>query len=214
MERRIEEYLEISELPITPYTNHNGSGVIVGAGDEYGKGIAYTYRINNGNDVKQDILSYNGHKVYIINGVMLYITHIHKPWACAKIIKNDLTTQDSYIGKINNHIVIADTIREALDYLRDKINLSNDNDYDIAQAFVYAHPDYEKQYDWEEMVFWHSLSEFSCQSGRQKFSNNAHKTKGSTATPKELISFMKKSRAANIANIMEMLYEQKIKGAI
>lgn len=210
MERRIEEYLEISELPITPYTNHNGSGVFVGAGDEYGKGIAYTYRINNGINVKQGILSYNGHKVYLINGVMLYITHIHKPWACAKIIKNDLTTQDCYMGKINNHIVIANTIREALDYLRDKINLSNDNDYDIAQAFVYAHPDYEKQYDWEEMVFWHSLSEFSCQSGRQKFSNNAHKTKGSTASPKELISIMKKSRAANIANIMEMLYEQKI----
>lgn len=209
MERRIEEYLEISELPITPYTNHNGDGVIIGAGDEYGKGTAYTYRTSNGNNMKQGIMTYNGHKVYKLNDVMLYITHIRKPWACAKIIKNDLTTQNCYIGKINNHIVIADTIRGALDGLREKINLSNDNDYDIAQAFVYAHPDYEKQYDWEEMVFWHSLSEFSCQSGRQKFSENAHKNKTSTASPKELIAFMKQSRAANIANIMEKLYEQK-----
>ena len=44
---------------------------------------------------------------------------------------------------------------------------------------------------------------------KRGFSENAHKTKTSTASPKELIAFMKQSRAANIANINGKLYEQK-----
>lgn len=207
--RVIDEYLKVKDSQFYPYTNHVGCGNIIGAGDKFGKGGAFTYKLRRDNYTGADIVSFNGNKVYMIDGYTLYITHIRAPWASAKIIKNDLTTQDCYIGKINNHIVIAASIHDALNGLREKINQTNDNDYDIARAFVYAHPDYEKQYDWEEMVFWHSLSEFSCQSGRQKFSENAHKTKTSTASPKELIAFMKQSRAANIANIMEKLYEQK-----
>ena len=42
MERRIEEYLEISELPITPYTNHNGSGVFIRNKED----TAYTIDLN------------------------------------------------------------------------------------------------------------------------------------------------------------------------
>lgn len=206
MEGRIKEYLQVKDTQFYPYTNCVGQGYPIGAGDKYGNGQAFTYRPVTDHYTGKDIISFNGHKVYMINGYALYITHIRKPWAMAKIIKNDLTTQDCYIGKINDNIVIAASIHEALDELRQKINQTNDNDYDIAQAFVYAHPNYEKQYEWEEMVFWHSLSEFSCQHGRKRFSENAHKTKDSTASPKELIAIMKRSRAANIANIMERLY--------
>mgnify|MGYP003289826271 CR=1 FL=1 len=206
MEGRIREYLQVSDEPFYPYTNHVGYGNTLGAGDKYGNGNAFTYRPITDRYTGNDIVSFNGNKVYMIDGYALYITHIRKPWAMAKIIKNDLTTQNCYIGKINDNIVVASSLHEALKELRQKVNQTNDNDYDIAQAFVYAHPDYEKQYDWEEMVFWHSLSKFSCQQGRQRFSENAHKTKDSTATPKELIAIMKQSRAANIANIMEQLY--------
>lgn len=209
MDGRVSDYLAVDDFITTPYTNHVGCGHRIGAGDRFGNGNGSSLNSVKNEYSGENILSFNGHKVYMIDGYALYFTHIHKPWALAKIIKNDLTTQDCYIGKINNHIVVANSIRDALNSLREKINQNNDNDYDIALAFVYAHPDYEKEYDWDEMVFWHSLSEFSCYNGRRKFSENAHKTSGSTATPKELIALMKQSRAANIANIMEALYLSK-----
>lgn len=209
MDRGVTDYLTVDDFISTPYTNHVGGGHRIGAGDRLGKGNGASFTNINNDYTGGGIMSFNGHKVYMIDGYSLYITHIRKPWALAKIIKNDLTTQDCYIGKINNHIVVANSIHDALNELRVRINKSDNNDYDIALAFVYAHPDYEKEYDWEEMVFWHSLSEFSCSDGRKKFSENAHKTSGSTATPKELIAIMKQSRAANIANIMEKLYLSK-----
>ena len=206
--RRIKEYLQVDDSNLVPYTNHVGRGNQIGAGSRLGDGYGAGYKAipeayNSG------IKSFNGNPVYVINDYSLYFTHIHEPWASAKIIKNDLTTQDFYVGKIHNHIVVASSIREALDELRDKIRQTHNNDYDIALAFFYAHPDYEKQYDWEEMLFWHSLSKFSCQQGRQRFSQNANKKAGSTASPKELIKLMKNSRAVGIAIIMEQLYLSK-----
>lgn len=205
MEGRVKEYLQVDDLSLSPYTNCVGSGNQIGAGDMFGNGHGAGY---NGmrNTYENGIKTFNNNPVYMLDGYSLYFTHIHKPWASAKIIKNDLTTQDCYVGKIHNHIVVASSIREVLDELRNKIQQSHNNDYDIALAFFYAHPDYEKQYNWEEMVFWHSLSDFSCQQGRQRFSDNANKTKDSTASPKELIELMKKSRAVGIAKIMEELY--------
>lgn len=211
MDRRIKEYLSEDEIIKTPYTNHIGSGNIIGSGDSSGKGTCFTYKPRKEDYKGSDILSYNGNKVYFIDGYSLYFTHIHKPWASAKIIKNDLTTQDCYVGKINKHVVVSNDLHAALNNLREKINKTNNNEYDIAVSFVYAHPEYEKEYDWDEMVFWHSLSEFSCNNGRRKFSENANKKTGSKATPKELIKIMKRSRAANIANIMEQIYLSKTK---
>lgn len=207
--RVISDYLQTDDLVIYPYTNHVGYGHTLGAGDMNGKGNGFSYKPIENNYNGKSILSFNGHRVFMVNGYTLYFTHIHKPWACAKIIKNDLTTQDCYVGKINNHIIVATSLREVLDGLREKINQSGDNDYDIARAFVYAHPNYNQEYDWDEMVFWHSLSMFSCRDGRKLFSENANKSHGSKATPKELIEFMKQSRASNIANIMETLYLEK-----
>jgi hypothetical protein len=205
----INEYMSIDEFITTPYTNHLGYGNRVGAGDRKGRGNGSSYIATQNNYTGKSIMSFNGNKVYVIDGYVLYFTNIHKPWASAKIIKNDLTTQDCYVGKINNHIAVGNSLHDVLNELRNKIMQSGNNDYDIALSFVYAHPEYEKEYDWEEMVFWHSLSEFSCQDGRKRFSENAHKSYGSTATPKELISFMKQSRAHNIAKKMEELYLSK-----
>lgn len=202
------QYLGIEDIAasVPPYTNHIGRGHNIGAGDDNGKGRASSYTSYNENYSGADIKSFNGHKTYMLDGYLLYITHVHYPWASAKIIKNDLTTQDCYLGKINKHIVVAASIHEALNALREKINQSDDNDNDIAQAFVHAHPCYDKEYDWDEMVFWHSLSHSSCKLGRNNFSKNANKEPGSKATPKELIEFMKHTRAGNIAKIMEKLY--------
>ena len=205
----IQEYFDTKEHYSKPYINHNGFGIGIGSGNKNGSNKGGFYKPRNENYNGKNIISYNGNKVYHINGYTLYISNIHKPLALAKIIKNDLTTQNCYIGKINDNIVIAPSIREVLNLMRNEISITDNNDNDIAEAFVYMHPYYEKEYDWEEMVFWHSLSEFSCADGRRRFSENAEKENGSTATPKELIHFMKQTRAHKIAKKMEEIYLSK-----
>lgn len=215
MDRRIKEYLSninLDSFITTPYDNHHGGGCSMGSGDIYGKGRAFVSFERKDDYKASSIISYNNNTIYSINGYSLYITNIHEPWANAEIIKNDLTTQSCYIGKINNHIVIESSIHDAINKLRTKILMSNDNEMDVAKAFVISHPDYEKEYNWDEMVFWHSIITTSCADGRKRFSHNANKNSASKATPKELIGFMKRTSAINLALKMEELYLNNLIG--
>lgn len=210
MERSIESYIYTEPQYKQPYSNHYGYGVALGAGDRFGRGRAfleYTRKADEANS--NGIISFNGNKTYDIDGYLLYITHVHSPWASGEIIKSDLTTQPCYILKINDNIVVESSLRNAMEVMRHRLFLNKENDVDIAYAFVLAHPDYYKQYDWDEMVAWHSLSPTSCADGRHKFSKTANKKSGDTATPEELISFMKNSTSKNIAIKMEEFYLHK-----
>ena len=206
MEGVNEEFLLTDSFYTLPYMNHYGSGSSIGKGTENGKGNAKISIIPRENFSGVGIKRYNGNDVYFINGYALYITHIRKPYAMGEIIKNDLTTQPCYIARVNNHIAVGESLHDVIEELRDKISISNDNEYDVAQAFVLAHPDYEKEYDWDEMVFWHSLTTASCKEGRDKFSSHANKGKGSKATPKELIDFIKQSRDKSLGEKIEKIY--------
>ena len=198
------------ELPYhLPYENGCGYGSSVGSGDQLRNGRAYI----NYEPVSTDyngtgILSYNNHPVYCIDGYMLYIDHVHEPWMIGRIIKNDLLTQQCYLAKINQTYVVAGSLHDAIELMREKMQTSNDSESDIATAFVMAHPDYEKQYEWDEMVTWHALVKGSCANGRRQFSKLSDKASGDKATPKELIEFMKNSPAVHIAEKMEELYLQ------
>ena len=81
--------------------------------------------------------------------------------------------------------------------------------YGSLEKVVEAHPEYEKEYDWDEMVAWHSLEPTSCIDGRRRFTALANKKSGDKGTPKELISVMKQSPSKNIAIEMERLYLNK-----
>lgn len=208
MEGRIKEYLTTDTHYNYPYSNHYGYGSTMGCGDEFGCGRAYTFNEINENYNGSGIISYNDHKLYFINGYVLYITHIHNIWAIGKIIKNDLTTQDCYLGKVNNFIVVSDSVRGAFDELLKSITKTNDNENDIVDAFILAHPDYNKEYDWDEMVYWYSFIG-SCANGRRGFSIDSNKQPGSKGTPKELIERMKFTRAIKLAEKMEKKYLEK-----
>jgi hypothetical protein len=147
MERRVKEYLKTREIPVEPYINHYGHGDSMGYCDIKNHGRAFVFYDRKDNYNGKDILSINGNKLNMINGYLVNITNIHEPWANAEIIKNDLTTQSCYIGRVNDIFVISDSIRNAIDELREIIKDTNDNEKDVAKAFVIAHPDYDKEYD-------------------------------------------------------------------
>lgn len=205
MERGINDYFGNEKLYMQPYSNHMGHGCNMGCGDEFGNGRAYTVNFINDDYSGSDIISFNGNKTYFVNGYLLYLTHVRLPWATGKIIKNDLTTQDCYIGKINNLIVVSDSIKNVSNELREKINKEYSYEVDLAEAFFMAHPDFNKEYDWNEMVQWHMLAG-SCEDGRRRFTENSNKKNGDKATPKELIELMKNSTPVKLAEKMEEIY--------
>lgn len=206
---RVEEYLKTEPNYKRPYTNHYGYGSLMGYCDRNGCGKAMTKPRKEDDWNGSTIASYNGLKTYFIDDYVVVITHIHGPWARAEIVKNDLTTQKCYLSKINDNYVIGSSLKEVLEGMREKIIKSKSLNKDIAQAFVFAHPEYEKEYDWNEMVSWHSLDPTSCVDGRRKFTLHADKQTGDIATPKELIEHMKKSSSRLIALEMEKLYLNK-----
>jgi hypothetical protein len=210
MERRIEEFVHTDPQYCQPYNNHFGYGNSLGGGNFDGTGRAFIDYYPVADMYTGDaILSYNNNKTYMIDGFVVYITHIHEPWLMGEIIKNDLTTQSCYMAKINDKFVVDYSLREVLDGMREKIALTKDNADDIARAFVLAHPDYEKEYDWEEMVAWHSLDKTSCADGRRNFSKYAKMSSGMKATPKVLIEFMMNSTSKPIAERMLNIYLQQ-----
>ena len=142
----------------------------------------------------------------MIDGYVVYITHIHEPWVMGEFIKNDLTTESCYMAKINDKFVVDYSLRDVLDGMRNKIITTKDNADDIARAFVLAHPDYEKEYDWDEMVAWHSLDKTSCADGRRNFSKYAKMSSGMKATPKTLIEFAMNSTSRPIAEKVKKIY--------
>lgn len=206
MEGRVAEFLYTEPVYRHPYMNHYGYGNSIGCGDALGCGRAFIEPRKEDNYNGSGIISFNGNKTYFIDGYTLYVTHIHEPWAMGEIVGNDCTTYPCYLAKINNKIVVASSLHDVLESMREKIFNTVDNDDDIARAFVLSHPDYTKEYDWDEMVAWHSLSRTSCADGRRRFSQHAHKNHGDKATPKELIEFMKNSPSRPIAEKMENIY--------
>jgi len=203
---RIKQFISVDEGYHPPYNNHYGYGHPLGSGDDAGIGngfVAYKKEDKwNGESIK----SFNGNDVIMVDGYVLYITHVHEPWAIGEIIKNDLTTQRCYVGRINNNFVLADNLKDVLEKLRLKIFKSTNIFNDIANAFLYAHPNYNEEYDWDEMVMWHSLDPTSCADGRKKFTQMADKKSGMKATPKELITWMKNSPSRHIGEILEKAY--------
>lgn len=209
MERTVDYQIQLEPQYYQPYENGYGCGPSMGSGDKLGNGRAFVEYESIETDYDgRGIISYNNHTVYCIDGYMLYIDHVHEPWMIGQILKNDLTIQQCYLAKINHNYVVAGSLHETLELMRKKILSSNSNEKDIATAFVIAHPEYENKYDWDEMVAWHALSTTSCANGRRQFSKLSDKSSGDTATPKELIEFMKNSPAAPIAKKMEELYLQ------
>lgn len=205
MEGRITEDLNINNFELQPYINHYGYGNSIGAGDVFNRGIcSINYNINNDFN-KNCILSFNGNKTYMVNGYLVYVQHIHQPWIMGKVVKNDFTTQTCYMSKVNNKIVVANSLKEVIEEMREKISKKN-NTFDIAEAFVLSHPDYQKEYDWDEMVAWHVLDVNSCLEGRIAFSKIYKKKNNDKATPEELIKCAKETPAKELALEIEKIY--------
>ena len=144
------------------YGSGDGSGY--GSGDGSGDGSGYGYGSGDG------IKSFNRDTVYQIDGVNTLIRSVRGNTAHGAIVNNDLTTTQCYIVKQDNIFAHGETLREAMEALRDKLFEDMPEDERI-NAFL-RETDREKTYPTQYFYDWHHRLTGSCDMGRKQFARD------------------------------------------
>ena len=142
------------------YGSGDGSGY--GSGDGSGDGSGYGY----GDGIK----SFNGELVYRIDGVNTLIRSVRGNTAHGAIVNNDLTLIPCYIVKQDNVFAHGETLREAMEALRDKLFEDMPED-DRIEMFL-SETDRGKTYPTQYFYDWHHRLTGSCDMGRKQFARD------------------------------------------
>lgn len=143
-----------------------GSGSISGDGYGYGSGSGSSSGSISGDGIK----SINGEIVYRIDGVNTLIRSVRGNTAHGAIVNNDLTTTSCYIVKQDNVFAHGETLREAMEALRDK--LFEDMPEDERIGTFLRETDREKTYSTQYFYEWHHRLTGSCDMGRKQFAHD------------------------------------------
>lgn len=140
------------------YGSDDGSGSGSGSGYGYGSGDGY------------GIKNFNGEAVYKIDGVNTLIRSVRGNTAHGAILNGDLTLTPCYIVKQDNVFAHGETLREAMEALRDKLFEDMPEDERI-DTFL-RETDREKAYPTQYFYDWHHRLTGSCDMGRKQFARD------------------------------------------
>ena len=143
-----------------------GSGDGYGYGYGYGYGSGYGYGYGDGSGIK----SFNGEPVFRIDGVNTLIRSVRGNTAHGAIVNEDLTLTPCYIVKQENVFAHGETLRGAMEALRDKLFEDMPEDERI-DAFL-RETDREKTYPTQYFYDWHHRLTGSCDMGRKQFARD------------------------------------------
>ena len=133
----------------------SGSGYGSGSGDGSGDGDGY------------GIKSFNGEPAYRIDGVNTLIHSVRGNTAHGAIVNDDLTLTQCYIVKQDGFFAHGETLREAMEDLRDKLFEDMPED-DCIEMFL-SETDRKKTYPTQYFYDWHHRLTGSCDMGRKQF---------------------------------------------
>lgn len=142
----------------------SGYGSDDGSGD--GSGSGYGYGSGDGYGIK----NFNGEAVYKIDGVNTLIRSVRGNTAHGAILNGDLTLTPCYIVKQDNVFAHGETLREAMEALRDKLFEDMPEDERI-DTFL-RETDREKAYPTQYFYDWHHRLTGSCDMGRKQFARD------------------------------------------
>ena len=154
----------------------NGSGYGYGSGSGYGYGYGYGSGYGSGDGSGDGsgsgdgIKRFNGERVYRIDGVNTLIRFVRGNTAHGAIVNNDLTLTPCYIVKQGNLFAHGETLREAMEALREKLFEDMPEDERI-DAFL-RETDREKTYPTQYFYGWHHRLTGSCDMGRKQFARD------------------------------------------
>lgn len=138
-----------------------GFGCVWGSGDGYGKGWS------DGGGIK----SYNGQKVYIVDGIETIIHSVKNNIAKGATLNNDLTLSECYIAKVGNYFAHGQTAHEAFADAQAKA-LQDEPIEERIKRFTAQYPDFNKKIPAQELFDWHNILTGSCEFGRLQFAES------------------------------------------
>jgi hypothetical protein len=148
----------------------DGSGDGSGSGSGYGSVDGSGYGYGSGSGSGYGIKSFNREAVYQIDGINTLVRSVRGNTAHGAILNEDLTLTPSYIVKQDNVFAHGETLREAMEALRDKLFEDMPEDERI-DTFL-RETDREKAYPTQYFYEWHHRLTGSCDMGRKQFARD------------------------------------------
>ena len=146
----------------------SGYGYGDGSGDGSGSGSGYGYGDGSGDG--SGVKSFNRETVYQIDGVNTLIRSVRGNTAHGAILNGNLTLTPCYIVKQDGVFAHGETLREAMEALREKLFEDMPEDERI-DAFL-RETDREKTYPTQYFYDWHHRLTGSCDMGRKQFAHD------------------------------------------
>ena len=186
-----------------------GYGYGDGCGYGYGDGCGYSSGCGYGRGYGDGILSFCGQRVYQIDDVSTLIDHVHGGVAMGRILREDLTTERCYIVKQGSLFAHGETLRAAMEALRDKLLEWMPLEERI-EEFVKAH-EWGKAYPSADYYGWHHKLTGSCEMGRSEFAaaHGYKLTADELLTVEEFIDLTKGSYGGDIIRRLREAYNKK-----
>ena len=183
----------------------DGSGSGDGSGYGYGDGSGYGSSLSDGSGIR----SFCGKDVYMIDGIPTLVDHVHGGVAMGRILREDLTTESCYIVKQGSLFAHGETLRAAMEALRDKLFEDMPLEERI-EEFVKAH-EWGKQYPSADYYDWHNRLTGSCDMGRSEFakSHGYRLTDDELLTVEEFIDLTEGSYGGDIIRRLREAYNKK-----
>ena len=146
------------------YGNGNGNGY----GSGYGSGYSDGYGSGDGNGYGDGINSYNGHEVYIIDGMQTIIYSVHGNIARGATINSDLTLANCYIAKYEDYFAHGETAKRAI--LDAQAKAYQDKPIEERIDLVLGkYPDVDVPIEHSALFSLHNFLTGSCLFGRKEF---------------------------------------------
>lgn len=155
------------------YGHCNGAGFGYGSGTDFGNGTGTGFGYGSGsgtghnNGTRDDVKSFAGQAVHMIDGIPTIIHHVHGNIAKGVILNRNLTTTPCYIVKSGDLFAHGGTLRKAQEALLEK-QFEDMGEDERIEAFL-NEIDLEKRYPTSVFFDWHHYLTGSCEMGRKAF---------------------------------------------
>ena len=207
LEKAIERFLTLSYGSGYGSGDGYGSGYGYGSGSGYGSGYGYGYGYGygDGSGDGSGLKSFNGKKVYYIDGIPTVIEKVHRNLAKGFTINTDLTISECFIAKGENKFAHGESSAKAIKALQDKIFESMDTEEKIAAFLKEFQPDVK--YKARLFYEWHHKLTGSCEFGRNSFIKAHGIDLEEEYTVKEFIEYTKNDFGKEIIRKLAEAYQ-------
>lgn len=187
----------------------SGDGFGDGSGDGCGFGSGYGFGDGCGSGFGDGIRRFCGKDVYMIDGIPTMLGIVHGNIARGGVLLEDLTTKPCYVVKQGGVYAHGETLRAAMEALRDKL-LEGMPLEERIEEFVKSH-EWGKAYQSADYYDWHRKLTGSCEMGRSEFAaaHGYKLTADEMLTVEEFIDLTKGSYGGDIIRRLREAYNKE-----